>query len=102
MIEARGQKLPESMHDWTLESIDVDWHHAVVKMRLNGPISASTVIARNFSEIVVPRQNAWGPSDSVNSVRGPEFRSANMQSLEIEMQSGDLIRVVAETISITG
>jgi hypothetical protein len=84
------------MHDWTLLSISLDWENGatVLSFRRNGPQLVS-VRAEGVSNLVIPRLNEWGPSVSVNELRGPEKDPAGQQTLEIEMQSGDVIKITA-------
>jgi hypothetical protein len=84
------------MHDWTLLSISLEWENGatVLSFRRNGPQLVS-VRAEGVSNLVIPRLNEWGPSVSVNEVRGPEKDLAGQQTLEIEMQSGDVIKITA-------
>jgi hypothetical protein len=85
-----------AMHDWTLLSISLDWENGatVLSFRRNGPQLVS-VRAEGVSNLVIPRLNEWGPSVSVNELRGPEKDLAGQQTLEIEMQSGDVIKITA-------
>jgi hypothetical protein len=84
------------MHDWTLISISFEWETgiAVLAFRRDGPQLVS-VRAEGVSNLEVPRLNEWGPSVSVNEVRGPTNGLTGSQTLEIEMQSGDVIRITA-------
>jgi hypothetical protein len=84
------------MHDWTLVSIFFDWAAGQVILSLkDGGSSLVTIRAEGTSSLAIPQLNEWGPSVSVNEVRGPSKESGDMQALEIEMQSGDVIKVVA-------
>ena len=46
------------------------------------------------------RQPPWGFSVSINEVRGPAAAGDDASVLEIEMQSGDLIRIEAVAFSL--
>lgn len=84
------------MHDWTLVSIFFDWaaSHVILSFKNSGS-DLVTIRADGASNLTVPQLNEWGPSVSVNEVRGPLKENDAMQVLEIEMQSGDVIKVVA-------
>jgi hypothetical protein len=84
------------MHDWTLVSILFEWKSggATLEFRTDASKSA-TLTAHGVSELHIPRLNEWGPSVSVSEVFGPTDRGSGRRELEIEMQSGDRIRIVA-------
>ena len=88
------------MHDWVLERIVVDWATRVVTFFLRWRVSKQ-ISARNFTNLVVPRNEEWGRSESINSVSGPNKIDDKMYELRIEMQSGDLILVSAEIIEMS-
>jgi len=84
------------MHDWPLLSISVEWEAGRVeltfKTHARGLVS---LLAEGVTELHVPRQQPWGPSDCVNKVKGPSATNGGLQTLEIQMRSGDCIRIVA-------
>jgi hypothetical protein len=45
------------------------------------------------TKLACPRENPWGPSGSVNEVRGPIAVGDGIDRMEVEMQSGDTISV---------
>ena len=51
-------------------------------------------------ELSVPRTFPWGPSVSVNTVEGPVKQENGLAVLSMEMQSGDLIRIVARSFDL--
>jgi hypothetical protein len=88
-------------HDWTLADVVFDWARARVAVALIGPSSARCVLlAEDVSSLEVPRKNPWGRSVSVNSIFIAGMPDRDEQSLEIEMQSGDVIRVNAKKIAV--
>lgn len=89
------------MHDWTLVKITYEWEKGgSCRIQLRDRESATRYIdARNVFKLLVPRDEEWGPSVSVNSVAGPVEHSEG-QELKIEMQSGDTIVVVALEIKL--
>ena|SRR6266704_3417118 len=89
------------MHDWTLVSILFEWKSASVMLEFRTNRSTSVkLIARDVSELYVPRLNEWGPSVGVNKVLGPSDDTSGRRALEIEMQSGDRIRILAGTFDL--
>ena len=84
------------MHDWTLLAIKIEWEagrvESIFSTHLRGSIP---LVAEGVAELHMPRRNDWGPSVSVNKVKGPSATNGDLQTLEVEMQSGDCIRIVA-------
>jgi hypothetical protein len=86
------------MHDWTLVSILFEWKSARVILEFaTGGSKSERLVARGVTELHAPRLNDWGPSVSVNKVAGPTDDASGRRGLEIEMQSGDHIRIVAKS-----
>ena len=90
------------MHDWTLRGIEVDWQRDAtrVTVRLKAPHGPETITAQKVREICVPRANSWGPSVSVYEMTGPDVRPDGSARVSIEMQSGDVIEIVAEEFGL--
>jgi len=88
------------LHDWTLKNIEVTWQSGVVRLDLiPSPGVTKCLTARGLIELVVPRRQEWGPSESVMSSNGPQPHSGG-QRLEILMQSGDSILITAREITM--
>src|SRR5438477_7386965 len=88
------------MHDWTLATILYEWKQARATLAFHGPDHRSAVIvAENVSQLNIPHANEWGPSVSVNEVRGPSD-IGDQRRLEIEMQSGDVIVITARSFDL--
>lgn len=89
------------MHDWTLVSISFDWRNARVTIELEDlTFTVRTLIAEGVRELKAPKANEWGPSVSVNEVSEVEGEHSQGRCLRIEMQSGDVIQIVAERIAL--
>ncbi len=90
------------MHEWILVSLFFEWETAsltvVFDSHEHGFVS---LIAEGVCELFVPRLNSWGPSVSVNSVEGPFNIADGRQRLEIEMQSGDTIKIEAKSFDLS-
>lgn len=89
------------MHDWVLRSLLFDWKSQRLVVSL-GSYSFPLVelIAEGVASIQIPRQNPWGPSVYVLKTRGPSDEGEGRRKLEIEMQSGDVITIVAASFQI--
>lgn len=84
------------LHDAFLDRLVVDWGHATGSIELE--IDEGIVRSLRFSGLsylTIPRQEPWGPSSWINAVEGPKGVDNGVQ-LRIEMQSGDVIEIVAQ------
>lgn len=95
---SRSNTLEQSMpfnslpiHDATLSAIYVSWEAARCDIRLL-PVGLTPhlLVFEGFTNIQLPRRESWGPSSSVN--KPVELENGQF---EIELQSGDTIRVEA-------
>ena len=89
-----------SMHDWSLLSFAIDWKSGDVRIVVASPSGEASIHATDLREIHVPRHRAWGPSVSIYTVTGPIQRDDGHSSLEIEMQSGDRIEIIARSFEM--
>lgn len=90
------------LHDATLDSIELRWSSGEALIRLktgdaNHP--HRVLVATGLRHLDCPRELPWGPSASINQVRGPAPAGPDTRVLEIEMQSGDTIRIEAAAFS---
>lgn len=90
----------QAFHDWILVDIVFEWAQASVAIALDGPSSRGVLLAEEASLLEVPRQNPWGRSTSINSLVIADLPGGDGQCLDIEMQSGDIIRIDAREISV--
>ncbi len=94
----------DQLHDATLLRLECHWEdgHTTVLLRTGDTLSSETrIVATRARRIECPRLQPWGPSVSVNEVRGPVPLPHQQGSrLEIEMQSGDVIVLEAEEIRL--
>jgi hypothetical protein len=89
------------MHDWTLIRISTAWKEAEVTFEFKDETSSiRTIKASGFHRLVVPRLNEWGPSGSVNHIIGPELLPDGTHHLQIQMQSGDMLELIAQNIAM--
>jgi hypothetical protein len=83
-----------ALHDAILQTVAVHWPSATCRI-LFEPVRVSEVQELAFAgvtELIVPRQQPWGPSSLVNKVLQP-----GPGCFQLEMQSGDVIQVRAST-----
>jgi hypothetical protein len=80
-----------SIHDATLSAIYVSWEAARCDIRLL-PVGLPPhmLVFEGFANIELPRRESWGPSSSVNS-----STESKAGQFEIELQSGDTLRIEA-------
>ncbi|WP_218081801.1 hypothetical protein [Anthocerotibacter panamensis] len=84
------------MHDWTLLTISFAWELGEVQISFSCCKSqVKSLLAEGVVDLHIPRLQEWGPSISVNTVTGPLALSNGIYELRIEMQSGDLITIIA-------
>jgi hypothetical protein len=88
------------MHDWTLLSVVFEWSDRKVIVNFKSHRRVEILVAHSVVDLHVPQTNAWGPSVSVNEVRGPLVRSDSFQTVEIEMQSGDVLSITAKSFEM--
>lgn len=84
------------MHEWVLISVLFEWETGRVTLSFDtDEAGLVSIIAESVSDLHVPQMNDWGGSVHVNEVRGPSDLENGRRKLEIEMQSGDVIRIEA-------
>lgn len=91
------------LHDATLESLELRWSsgEAVLRLRTGDALYPHrVVVASAVRRVDCERQMPWGFSASINEVRGPMAADGEASALEIELQSGDLLRIEAASFSL--
>ena len=90
------------MHDWTFISIFVDWGGSLAILTFKNTQSKEVELRVNgLISLYIPRKNEWGESVSVNEVIGPyKNDSKSCLEIEIEIQSGDKIKIEADSINM--
>ncbi|MGK3968046.1 hypothetical protein WMF01_46595 [Sorangium sp. So ce1667] len=87
-----------SLHDATLQTIEFRWESGEVRLRVRAGDAEQpqlVVVASSVRRLESDRQLPWGFSVSINEVRGPFPTDGEVACVEIEMQSGDVIRIEA-------
>lgn len=88
------------MHDWTLIDLVVEWSIGTITVHFRDEESRILELkASGLTHLEVPRRRPWGPSVSVNEIRGPTHLDGRTE-IEIEMQSGDVIVIAAQSIDM--
>lgn len=85
-----------------LVSLEVRWKAGEVVVHLrHWEAPHLRIVGVAVRDVQCPRRLPWGPSASVNDVRGPARADDGAgERLEIEMQSGDTIVLVAERFEV--
>ena len=86
-------------HDAVLVAARLDWDSgtATLELRVWGFVQPR-ICARGLRRLEVRREHAWGPSVSI--LEAKHEHDAARERLELQMQSGDLIRIEAEEIRL--
>jgi hypothetical protein len=81
----------QTLHDAILRCVTTDWRQRTCEAQITlvGGRHIS-VVWSNLAHLVMPHASPWGESASINGVRTQSDGSS-----EIEMQSGDIIRIKA-------
>lgn len=100
-----NQQSPFSLelHDATLLSVALDWRTGTAALNFRtANVSAPNAVIRGIATRLLqcPRERIWGPSVSVNKTTFEESGVDGVRRLEIEMQTGDVIVLVAERIEL--
>jgi hypothetical protein len=80
------------VHDAVLAAIYISWEAGRCDLRIH-PVGTTShlLVFEGFTALEFPKQEPWGPSSSINAVREPK-----QGQFEIELQSGDVLRVLAK------
>ncbi|WP_437753688.1 hypothetical protein [Sorangium sp. So ce1389] len=100
-----GDEAWRSLHDATLETIELRWESGEVRLRIRtgDPEQPQlVVVASSVHRMECARQLPWGFSVSINEVRGPSPIDGGGACVEVEMQSGDVIRIEALEFCVRG
>lgn len=85
------------MHDWTLVSLILDWQESTLIIKfLNNSSLPMDIICKGIKGINISKWNEWGESVSVNLFNLKD--DTKYKYIEIEMQSGDVINIIATDI----
>ncbi len=94
----------DRLHDAVLVELRSSWESGDVIIRLRTGLSSApvaSVVGVSARRVEWSRTQPWGPSASVNAVRGPSPTSDREASrLEIELQSGDTLVLEAKELEL--
>lgn len=93
------------LHDATLEALEMRWSSGdvILRIRTGDAMHPHRVVAASsVRRLTCSREMPWGFSLSINEVRGPKPIDDDVFLIEIEMQSGDIIRIEARGFSVGG
>ena len=89
------------MHDWTFVSLLIDWIKGNVTLIFKDHRSEEVRwVGEKFVELRISRREEWGESFSVNQVNEPVKLNNGNYQLSIEIQSGDVIEIEAQSFFI--
>ncbi len=91
------------LHDATLESLELHWSSGKVVMHIRAGDARRpqlVIVADALRRLSCSREMPWGASRSINEVHPPAAIDGGLSSLEIEMQSGDRLRIEAGSFSL--
>ncbi len=84
-----------NLHDATLVKIDFAWQSGECIVTVGRHLGQCALTFSSVSNLAIPRRQRWGPSRSINAmVENGKGR------FEIEMQSGDVLRIDAGSVSV--
>lgn len=85
------------LHDATLKAVVLVWAEGRCVLELSSSHDPSCeLIFTGVSQLQVPRHRPWGPSVSINAVRRVQDNT-----YEVEVQSGDVLRIEAAAWSFS-
>jgi hypothetical protein len=85
------------LHDATLIEVRLNWGDGTCVAEIDHRSLGRCVLGFSaVSHLTLPRKQSWGRSVSINS-----FSAPGSGQYEIEMQSGDLIRIEATEMVLT-
>ena len=92
-----------NLHDAQLSRITVEWSKAAAMVEIDLDLfndeGALRIVVPRACRVSASRTDPWGPSDCVNEATVSQT-PAGAISVQIEMQSGDLIEVVGDSVVV--
>ena len=89
-----------SLHVWQLHSIALDWKSGELRLDLGWESQRYELVAIGLGKLNLPHEFPWGPSNWINEMDGPNKIADGLLELKIEMQSGDVIEIVAKKFTL--
>ncbi len=95
------------LHDSIVESVRVEYGSASItlNLRVSSTLGISAhvdLVAHNWTRLICPRAQPWGRSvaTSVNEVHGPNQITPHCAHIAIQLQTGDIIEIDAESFEL--
>jgi hypothetical protein len=83
------------LHDATLVGIDFAWQSGECTVTIGGHSAQWALTFFAVARLCLPRKQRWGPSQSINGMI-----ETSKGRFEIAMQSGDVLRIHAASVSV--
>lgn len=88
----------DKFHDWVIGTITIDWVGGIMKIRLS-QVTVYEIEVLNLRSTSLSRLLPWGMSQHVNNIQCKKNKLDNWE-IEIEMQSGDILKIEGEQINV--
>lgn len=85
------------LHDAILREVCFGWEAGCCTLKLMTGDGEQQLVFTGVTELNVPKEQPWGPSVSINSAR-----ECGLNRFEIELQSGDVVRLQASGWTFAG
>lgn len=96
--------IPEAeLHDATLDRVTFYWERGEVELLVRSRESSEIrIVAQGTARLSITRRLEWGPSCSINQLSVQRTDRDELQTVLIEMQSGDVLTIEAERFVTAG
>ena len=88
------------MHDWTLIDIQALWSDGTAVINLRSSSGEHVIVVSGLTKLNMTSEYPWGKSVSINCFGECDISEEKSHKLSIEMQSGDIILIEAESIKL--
>jgi hypothetical protein len=83
------------LHDSDLMTCVLDWKTGSLEVNIRAWEGEVKIVASNLKNVHLPRLQEWGPSTMINFIEGPTLQEDGFSIMRINLQSGDVIEIVA-------
>ncbi len=87
------------LHDAVLLTVEVNWADGTIILQTSAAHGSWIIVISGATYVQIPRNQPWGPSVCINAIR-LQLPKQTLQRIELEMQSGDVISIEGETLSV--
>jgi hypothetical protein len=88
------------LHDAVLISLRFEWEEALASILVRAAHANLELAVRGVVLIECSRKLPWGRSACILSARVVDSEDGALKKLELEMQSGDLIKVAGTSVTL--